>query len=91
MTSLLRHKITPVWFLLILATGLSWEFGHGVGFSDVRHATVAVMVISFIKVRFVALDFMEVRTAPLPLRLLFELWIVAVCSIIIFLYLSGPA
>ncbi|MGH8595932.1 MAG: cytochrome C oxidase subunit IV family protein [Gammaproteobacteria bacterium] len=86
----MSHKITPIWLLLILATWLSWEFGHGLGFgSRYDFATIAVMVIAFIKVRFVFLDFMEIRTAPQPLRLAFEAWTIVVCGAIIGLYWSG--
>ena len=92
MLSLLRHKITPVWLLLMLATGLSWEFGHGLGFgSHYSLATIAIVLIAFIKVRFIFLDFMELRTAPLWLRLLFEVWTVLVCGALIALYWSGLA
>ena len=56
MNSLLRHKVTPVWLLLILATAVSWEFGHGFGFgSHYGYATIAIVLIAFIKVRFVFL------------------------------------
>jgi hypothetical protein len=90
MKSLILQKITFVWLGLVLATGLSWQFGHGFGFGDnVRYATVAVIVISFLKVRFIMLDFMEVRTAPLPLRILLECWLVVVCGALIGLYWSG--
>ena len=90
MRSLLRHKVTPIWIMLILATALSWEFGHGLGFgSHFNYATVAVVLIAFIKVRFVFLDFMELRTAPLALRLAFEGWTVVVCGTIVFLYWPG--
>ena len=79
-----------IWFLLIAATALSWEFGHGLGFGDRYHyATVAVIVIAFIKVRYVFLDFMELRTAPLPLRLMLEAWAIGVGGAIIFLYWPG--
>ena len=90
MRSAVLQKTTLVWLGLVLATGLSWQFGHGFGFGDNYHyATVAVIVISFIKVRFIMLDFMEVRTAPLALRLMLETWSVLVCATLIFLYWSG--
>ena len=90
MRALLFDRITLIWFLLIAATALSWEFGHGLGFGDrYRHATVAVIVIAFIKVRYVFLDFMELRAAPLPLRLMLEAWAIGVGGAIIFLYWPG--
>ena len=79
-----------VWGLLILATGLSWQFGHGFGFGDqYQYASAAILVITFIKIRFVFLDFMEVRNAPVALRIAFEAWAVVVCAILIGLYWSG--
>jgi hypothetical protein len=69
-----------VWTLLVVATITSWSLGG---------ATVAVLVVAFVKVRLVGLYFMELRSAPVPLRLLFEGWVVVVCSILIGLYLSG--
>ena len=85
-----KHYISWIWVGLILATGLSWQFGHGFGFGDqVQYAAVAILIITFVKVRYVFLDFMELRNAPLPLRLAFEAWAVIVCSMLIFLYWSG--
>ena len=84
------HKITLVWLGLVVATGLSWQFGHGFGFGDNFHfATVAIIMVSFIKARFIVLDFMEVRTAPKALRVGLETWSVLVCAALIFLYWSG--
>jgi hypothetical protein len=85
-----QQKITLIWLGLVLATGLSWQFGHGFGFGDnVHYATTAVIVISFVKVRYIMLDFMEVRTAPLGLRVALETWVVIVCAVLVFLYWSG--
>ena len=76
--------------ILILATGLSWQFGHGFGFGDNYHyATVAILLITFIKIRFIFLDFMELRTAPVPLRIAFESWSLVVCATLITLYWSS--
>jgi hypothetical protein len=38
---------------------------------------IFVIVAALIKVRFVVLDFMEVRTAPIQLRLVLEGWLIA--------------
>jgi hypothetical protein len=92
MIALLRTPITAVWSLLIFATLLSWWLGtdHGFGSgSDYTLATLAVLVVAFFKIRFVGLYFMELRHAPLPLRLLFEGYVLVVCGGVIGLYLSG--
>jgi hypothetical protein len=86
MVALLRTRITLVWFVLVAATAFSWEMGHGVVFDDVRYASVVIIVVAFIKVRFVLLDFMEVRHAPLFMRLIGTVWLVAVCTTLVVLY-----
>ena len=88
--SKITTRITVIWVGLIVATGLSYQFGHGLGFGEqYQYATAAILIISFVKIRFVFLDFMELRTAPLPLRLAFEVWAVSICLILIGLYWLG--
>ena len=91
MIHLLRNRTTLVWFILVAATMASWEFGHGVGFNDVRYASIAIIVIAFIKTRFVILEFMEIRHAPVAMRIVGEVWGVVICAALIVLYLQGTA
>lgn len=84
---LLRNVITAVWGALIAATLVSWWLGTDHGVDDVRTASVAILLVAFVKVRFVGMYFMELRHAPLPLRLLFEGWCAAVCTTVIVMYL----
>ena len=87
MNHLFGLRITWLWIFLIVATIASWEFGHGLGFGEnVRLSTTAVLVIAFIKARMVILDFMEVRHAPLGLRLALEAWTVLVAGTLLVLY-----
>ncbi len=67
------------------ATLISWGFGHGERI-DPRAAGIAVIVIAFIKIRYVILDFMELRTAPLGMRMAGEAWCIVVCSTLVLLY-----
>ena len=89
MSTLLRTRTTRVWALLVAATLLSWEFGHGVGLHG-RAASVAILVVAFIKLRYVMLDFMELRAAPRLMRLAAEGWMLACCAVLVGLFLSGP-
>jgi hypothetical protein len=83
----MRRRLTLLWLLLMGATAISWQLGHGFGFGeDMRLATTAIAIIAFVKARYVMLDFMELRTAPLPLRLVFEGWGVVVCAAVLTLY-----
>ena len=68
------RRITQTWLLLSAATVLSVQIGTGSAASRTA-ATAAVLVIALIKVRLVIWNFMEVRDAPRPLRLVCDLWI----------------
>ena len=87
--ALLRGPFMIVWFVLIAATLLSWYLGSAHGVHDHRVATVMIMLVAFIKVRFVGLYFMELRDAPTRLRAIFETHCAVVCSAIVIVYLFG--
>jgi hypothetical protein len=80
------RRITVVWLGLLAATALSWEFGHQSLFKDPRNAGVVVIAIAFIKIRFVIQDFMELRHAPLGMRVAGEAWALCVGGVLIALY-----
>lgn len=65
---------------------MSWYLGHGFLIRNLRAAGIAILVIAFIKIRYVILDFMEIRRAPLPMRIGAEIWVVAVATAIVLLY-----
>jgi uncharacterized membrane protein len=75
LASLLRTRTTAVWLVLTLATLLSWSLGghHTLGMSN-SHALagIAILLIAFVKIRFVGLYFMDLRGAPTVLRIIFE-------------------
>lgn len=75
MKTLLWTRNTAVWLLIVGATIVSWQMGHGMGIQDPTIAGVAIMVISMIKIRMVLFDFMELRTAPLAMRWAGDIWI----------------
>lgn len=89
MSSFVWNRLTITFLLLVGATALSWGMGHGMGFTDLRLANVAIVIVAFIKVRFVFLEFMEVRHAPPVLRLLAEGWLIGVCLVLVALYWIG--
>jgi Prokaryotic Cytochrome C oxidase subunit IV len=51
-------------------------------------AVVGTFLIAGLKVRYVMLDFMELRFAPLGARVLFQVWIVAVVALILGLWFA---
>lgn len=90
MKALVQNSSTLVWVVLMLATGLSWWLGTQQNSSVATasgRATIVLMVVAFFKVRLVIMHFMEVRGAPLALRLLCEGWVLVTCSAILGLYL----
>jgi hypothetical protein len=72
------------WLVLIAATTVSYALGadHGTG----SLMAVMVLAIAAIKVRLVGLDFMELRNAPVPLRIAFEGYCVALWALLSGLY-----
>ena len=81
-----RNPVVAVWAVLILATCASTWWLSKDAFSPMV-GTVAVIVVAAVKIRFVVLYFMEVRTAPVPLRVVTEVWLLAVTALILGLYL----
>lgn len=51
-------------------------------------ATVGIFAIATVKVRYVILDFMELRHAPLVVRVAFEAWPLLVTSLVLAYYLA---
>jgi len=93
---LLLKPVSAAWVLLMLATSLSWWLGRGHVSdsgqnSDYRVVSSGLILIAFIKVRIVIRYFMEVRQAPLALKLVCDAWLVLVCGAIIYLYWFGLA
>ena len=89
--SVLHERVTRVWLLLMSLTVMTtWGLSN-----DALNPGVAVggiFLIAALKVRFVMLDFMELRYAPPPVRAVFEGWIVVVIALVgCFWFLTPPA
>jgi hypothetical protein len=80
-----RGRAGVSWLVLIAATLLSYALGaeHGVGSAVV----VVLFGIAAIKVRLIGLDFMELRSAPMPLRVAFESYCLVLWGVLSGLYL----
>ena len=88
--SVLRERVTIVWLgLMVLTCVTTWGLSK-----DLFGPTVAVggiFLIAAVKVRYVILDFMELRAAPIPVRVAAEVWPVAVALMILgFWFATGP-
>jgi hypothetical protein len=87
--TLLRTPASVVWLILVAATAFSWILGteHGLGSDAQQLASVAILAVAFIKVRFIGLYFMELRESPVALRGLFECYCAAVGALVIGLFI----
>jgi len=84
MMNALSNPAHRAWFVLLIATTITWYLGE-VGAAGTG-AIIAMLVIAFVKGRLVILDFMELREAPLMWRLLLEGWLILVSSLILLAY-----
>ncbi|SNC62678.1 Cytochrome C oxidase subunit IV [Marinobacter sp. es.048] len=83
MKELIMIRETYVWMVLAGLTGASWILGSEYEvLSENLHVfiSVAMVLLTFFKVRLVVMNFMEVRHAPLPLRFAFEAWLLVVST-----------
>lgn len=89
MTSRVLHdRQNIVWSLLVLATALSAALGLEEQGST-KGVSVALIAIGVIKLRLVAVHFMEVRSAPRPLRFMVDGYSVVVFAALTGIYLLG--
>lgn len=89
MKELIFGRRTLIWFVLTGATFLSWRMGHGAGATDLGYASTAIIALASFKIRYVILDFMELRHAPVPMRIAAEVWVVVLCATLLVLYWNG--
>ena len=77
-----------VWVVLVAVTGATFWLGTDHPFSDVnvRLASAIAIVLAFMKVRMIGMDFMEIRQAPRALRFAFTLWLSVIGSGLTALY-----
>jgi hypothetical protein len=87
LVAILRRPPGLAWLALVAATGVSAALGDGIG--PGRVAAVCVLAVAFLKIRVVGRYFMELRAAPPPLRWVFDLWAVVVCTALVTIYLTG--
>ena len=78
-------RINTIALLLALATGLSWWLGEDAVLSGHHLGTSAVLLVlalSAIKGALIALEFMELRTAPALWRRMVMGWMVVILGVI---------
>ena len=81
-------SVTRVWAVLMAATvATTWLLSKDAFTAEV--CTVGTLAIASWKVRWIFLDFMELREAPLAGRLVFEAWSVGAPALILGFYLTA--
>ena len=88
--SVLRERVTWVWLCLMVLTCVT-TWGLSKNLFSPAVAVVGNFLIAAVKVRYVMLDFMELREAPVPVRAAFEAWPWVVAAIILGLWFATPA
>ncbi len=82
-----RARLLFIWLLLAAATLVSLSlFEEFKSSAPTRYIGAAVIAIAVLKVRFIGLDFMELRRAPIPLRVAFEVWLLAIGGMLIAIF-----
>ena len=79
---------TTVWLVLLVASAASLWLGSDPTDRNHTAAAVGVLAIAFAKVWLIIRYFMEVRIAPLWLRLILDAWVAGVFVAITALYLT---
>ncbi|MCW2856610.1 MAG: hypothetical protein JWR52_2225 [Marmoricola sp.] len=76
-----------VWFALISATFATAGLGLEQTAGGAATVGVLLLAIAFTKIRLVGIHFMELGSAPLPLRLLFEGYVLVTFTVLVVLFL----
>jgi hypothetical protein len=76
-----EKRLALWWLLLVALTVISLAGAPSLGNRAVF--AVTILIIAFVKVRIVVREFMEVRAAPIALRLVLGVWGGAVCVALI--------
>lgn len=76
------------WAILVAATILSVET-RGASGKSAKAVAIAVLLIAFAKAWIVILQFMDVHSGPLALKMALGAWVVAVCGGLIGIWAFG--
>ena len=88
--SVLRQRVTGVWLgLMALTCVTTWGLSTDLFIPAV--GVVGIFAIAAVKVSYVMLDFMELRNAPIPVRVAFQAWPVVVPVMILGFWFATSA
>lgn len=78
-----------VWLVLVVATFSAYLFQLDAARGHARLVGTAILVIAFFKIWLIGMRYMELDHAPLPLRLVYEMWIMVVGGALAVLFWMG--
>jgi hypothetical protein len=89
-TAYIRNPLTIVWALLSAVTIASWLTARDGGAAHQVNVTVTVVVLLLagLKAQLVIWHFMEVRTAPVWLKVTTSAWVVALFALLLGFYFA---
>lgn len=88
MTDRSAERRTNIVWLLLMAVTITTTWVLSKDAVPRQFGTVAILALAAWKVRWVLLDFMELRHAPLAGRIVFEVWAFGVAGMIAGFYLA---
>lgn len=87
-TQMSTKTAAVVWLLLIIASlATTWVGDHNLIFA--QWGAVIVMLVAAFKTRLILSYYMELRSAPLILRLSYDAWILLTTAITLYLWLTA--
>lgn len=91
MSRLLLSTTSLVWIVLIVATCINIGMADESRPALMAFGAVVIVSVAAIKIRLVIFHFMEIAGAPLPWRLFFDAWLLAVSGAVLHGYRAGLA
>ena len=86
----LNDAANRAWFILLVATGITWWLGEsGTAASAGGRAVAVMLALAFIKGLLVIYDFMELRHAPRLWKVFLVSWLSFVLAMIALAYWMG--
>ncbi|HTZ70516.1 MAG TPA: cytochrome C oxidase subunit IV family protein [Acetobacteraceae bacterium] len=79
-----------IWLLLVGATLISYSSSLEGAALGPRIGGSIILVIAFFKARVIGLNFMELRRAAMPLRLVFEAWVMLAALLLLVMFGLAP-
>jgi hypothetical protein len=87
MIETIRNSSFRIFLLLLIATATTFQLNSEVSIGT--YAGAWALLIAYIKGRLIALEFMEIRHAPLLWRWAIEAWLLIVSATLIAIHLIG--